>query len=328
MVLRGGSILFDVDGALVDSTAVVERSCRPEDRWRGSRSGARDSHQDTSAKSCSVRCQSAVGLAMAEDYRVVNRRAWSALNRLGQESTRPYGPEVFAQPRAWLDEEGWIPWRAVRKVLCLGAGGGQQGPLFASLGLDVTVVDISPAQLEVDRRVAEQRGLTIKTVEADMLDLSAFHGAGFDLVYQPISAQYVPDVPAVYRQVAQTLRDGGHYHVQHWNPVQMQVSEYQLWDGEAYRLVHPQASGEPVAWFHGADEADPDGAVSWNWIHPLGALIGGICRAGFVIVNFAESGYGDLRSPAGTQEHLAAFVPSFFSVLARLPSRQSRRGRR
>ena len=38
-----------------------------------------------------------------------------------------------------------------------------------------------------------------------MLDLSAFHGAGFDLVYQPISAQYVPDVPAVYRQAAQTF---------------------------------------------------------------------------------------------------------------------------
>jgi hypothetical protein len=30
MVLRGGSILFDIDGTLVDSTAVVERSWRPE----------------------------------------------------------------------------------------------------------------------------------------------------------------------------------------------------------------------------------------------------------------------------------------------------------
>jgi beta-phosphoglucomutase-like phosphatase (HAD superfamily) len=56
MVLRGGSILFDIDGTLVDSTEVVERSWRPEDRWCGSRSGARDSHQYTSAKSCSVRC--------------------------------------------------------------------------------------------------------------------------------------------------------------------------------------------------------------------------------------------------------------------------------
>jgi len=45
MVLRGGSILFDIDGTLVDSTAVVERSWRAEDRWRGSCGGARDSHQ-------------------------------------------------------------------------------------------------------------------------------------------------------------------------------------------------------------------------------------------------------------------------------------------
>ena len=95
-----------------------------------------------------------------------------------------------------------------RSVLCLAAGGGQQGPLFASLGLEVTVVDISPAQLETDREVAHRRGLAIETVEADMLDLSQLHGAGFDLVYQPVSALYVPDVPALDREVARTLRPG------------------------------------------------------------------------------------------------------------------------
>ncbi|MFZ0376436.1 MAG: class I SAM-dependent methyltransferase [Solirubrobacteraceae bacterium] len=254
---------------------------------------------------------------MTEDYLSVNRQAWSVFARRGEQSTRAYGDDVFAQPRACLDDEGWIPWREVRSVLCLAAGGGQQGPLFASLGLEVTVVDISPAQLETDREVAHRRGLAMETVEADMLDLSQLHGAGFDLVYQPVSALYVPDVPALYREVARTLRPGGYYHVQHWNPVQMQVAERRPWDGTAYRLVHPQGTGEPIAWDHGLDE-NGDAAVSWNWIHPLGSLIGGLCRAGFVLTRFAERGHGDLRRPPGTQQHLAGFVPSFFAVLAKL----------
>ena len=98
--------------------------------------------------------------------------------RRGEQSTRAYGDGVFAQPRACLDDEGWIPWPEVRSVLCLAAGGGQQGPLFASLGLEVTVVDISPAGLETDREVAHRRGLAMETVEADMLDLSQLHGQG------------------------------------------------------------------------------------------------------------------------------------------------------
>ena len=48
-----------------------------------------------------------------------------------------------------------------RRVLCLAAGGGRHGPLLAAAGADVTVVDLSPAMLEVDRRVAASRGLTL-----------------------------------------------------------------------------------------------------------------------------------------------------------------------
>ena len=233
----------------------------------------------------------------------------------------PADETAFASPRAWLDELGWIPWDEVRSVLCVASGGGQQGPLFASLGLSVTVTDIAPEQLDTDRAVAAERHLSLETVEADMLDLSALYDRQFDLAYQPISSLYAPDVSRLYREVFRTVRDGGYYHVEHWNPVQMQLSEYAPWDGEAYRLVHPQGTGEPLAWSHAVEGDDGEESVSWNYIHTLGALIGAVCAAGFMIRGFGERGHGDAGAEPGTIDHFATYVPSFFSIFAQKPSR-------
>lgn len=106
-------------------------------------------------------------------YRSVNRAGWDQLTVRGSHSSRAYGPEQFAHARQLLDPAGWFPWRSLRTVLCLAGGGGQQGPLFASLGYEVTVVDLSPEQLEQDRATARRHGLTLDCVEADMQDLSA-----------------------------------------------------------------------------------------------------------------------------------------------------------
>ena len=37
----------------------------------------------------------------------------------------------------------WFPTLRGRKVLCLASGGGQQGPILAALGAEVTVLDLS-----------------------------------------------------------------------------------------------------------------------------------------------------------------------------------------
>src|SRR5215831_14307169 len=103
------------------------------------------------------------------NYRYVNRLAWSKLVRQGNIFSRPYGPEEFAFAREWLDFGGWIPWEEISSVLCLAAGGGQQGPLFASLGCRVTVLDLSLAQLQLDCKVAKKYGFDIECIQGDML---------------------------------------------------------------------------------------------------------------------------------------------------------------
>lgn len=253
---------------------------------------------------------------MERSYIDVNREVWSYLAAHGCDSSQPYGPAEFANARHFLDGREWLPWQTMRSVLCLACGGGQQGPLFAALGYDVTVADFSRAQLERDREVSERHGLRIELVEADMLDLSQLHGRAFDLVYQAISACYIPDVRALYREIFRVLKPGGYYRVEHWNPTHLQLSEH-AWDGNAYRISRPFRSGEPIPWVDCNPQTGEPTPTCWHYMHSLQQLIGSLCDEQFAIVRFAEAGEANISAEPGTYLHLAAYLPSFYVLLAR-----------
>src|SRR5690348_1855580 len=101
-----------------------------------------------------------------------NRKAWDARVRRAARFTRPAADQEFQDPLATVDVTGWLgPSIAGRKVLCLAAGGGRHGALYAAAGARVTVVDISGEMLSLDRQVAAERGLELRTVETSMDDL-------------------------------------------------------------------------------------------------------------------------------------------------------------
>ena len=251
-------------------------------------------------------------------YLTINRDAWERLADAGCEWTIPVDAEALASAKTILDPAGWLPWDRMRRVLCLAAGGGQQAILFAHLGYDVTLVDLSPAQLDRDRTTAQRLGLRMKFVEADMQDLTALDESDFDLVYQPVSGVYVPDIRKVYHQVARCVRPDGIYRVAQWNPIYTQMPETQEWDGEAYRIVHPQAlQGKPIVQASRVVAGRQIPVTSLEFIHPLGDVIGGLGDAGFVIEHFSEPDSGDVNAPPASLAHLAAYVRPMFIMLAR-----------
>ena len=98
------------------------------------------------------------------------------------------GINMFLPPAEWLScIKG-------KKILCLAGAGGQQGPLFAAVGADVVVFDLSENMLEKDRQVAQREGLTLRIVQGNMCDLSVFDDEAFDIIVNPPSLMYVPDV--------------------------------------------------------------------------------------------------------------------------------------
>ncbi|MEO0529727.1 MAG: class I SAM-dependent methyltransferase, partial [Planctomycetota bacterium] len=116
-----------------------------------------------------------------------NRHAWNELAERGAALARPATDADFADPLAAIDPAGWLRRGlggdvAGKRVLCLAAGGGRQGPLHAAAGMDVTVVDVSEVMLERDRAVAQDRGYHLQLCRTSMDDLSEFAQGEFDAV--------------------------------------------------------------------------------------------------------------------------------------------------
>jgi SAM-dependent methyltransferase len=154
------------------------------------------------------------------DVRKINRDRWDKQVEFGNPWTIPASPEVIMAARKgkWsvlLTEKKSAPREWFPKdlhgvdILCLASGGGQQGPVLAAAGANVTVFDNSPRQLEQDRMVARREGLEVVTVEGDMRDLSAFSDGSFDLVFHPVSNVFCPEVRPVWKEAFRVLRPGG-----------------------------------------------------------------------------------------------------------------------
>lgn len=97
-----------------------------------------------------------------------------------------------------------------KDLLCHAWGGGQQSAMFALLGANVTVVDFSQGQLAADQEAAAYYGYEVRTIQADVRDLSCLDSESFDVVFGGASC-YVPSIREVYSEVARILRPGGLY---------------------------------------------------------------------------------------------------------------------
>ncbi|MCL2519288.1 MAG: class I SAM-dependent methyltransferase [Oscillospiraceae bacterium] len=156
-----------------------------------------------------------------------------------------------------------------KKVLCLASGGGQQSAVFALLGADVTVADLSQKQLNVDITAANHYGYKIKTVQCDMNDLSVFDAETFDIVYQPVSIVFVPDVLPVYKEVYRVLKSGGIYSVGHINPATYPAdldNGIDGWDGIGYRIASPYIGG-PLRVDENGNENMTTGEIDGEYRH-------------------------------------------------------------
>jgi ubiquinone/menaquinone biosynthesis C-methylase UbiE len=106
--------------------------------------------------------------------------------------------------------ESWFPTSLEGlRILCLASGGGQQGPVLAAAGAEVTVTDISKKQLEQDEFVAKRDELDLKTIQCDMADLSRFADEAFDMVVNPVSNLFVQDVRPVWKEIYRVLKYKG-----------------------------------------------------------------------------------------------------------------------
>ena len=252
-----------------------------------------------------------------------NRERWNALAEAHALFTRPALNLDASSARQKLDPEGWFGEIAGKHVLCLASGGGQQSAAFALIGAEVTVFDLSEAQLQRDREVAAHYHVSIETVQGDMRDLSYFVEDTFDIVWHPYSLNFVPDVHVVFREVARVLQRNGVYHLHCANPFFTGLVP-QDWNGHGYVLKHPYIDGAEVIyadqnWVY-PDSKRPDKQIPspHEYRHTLSTLINGLLEQGFVIRHFLDNLdlVPNLQAEPGTWDHFVAFAPPWFALWA------------
>lgn len=250
---------------------------------------------------------------MYDPIREQNKRAWDALVAKKQCFTRPADDDEVHDPLGTVDKAGWLGGDVRgKRLLCLAAGGGSQSILYAAAGAEVTVVDISPAMLALDRTAAAERGLQVRTIEASMDDLAALADTTFDIVIHPVSTCYVPEVRPVFREVARVTVPGGLYISQHKTPQNLQAEQGPAARG--YELTEPYYRNGPLPPVIGSRLRE-EGTL--EFLHRWEELIGGICRAGFVIEDLLEPLHAKPDAPRGDFAHRAAFIAPYVRVKAR-----------
>ena len=154
-----------------------------------------------------------------------NKDRWEELAKANVQFSRPLLGLDSSQARKLIDPHGYVGDVAGKDVLCLASGGGQQSAAFGLLGANVTVLDLSETQLKRDRETAEHHGISIRTEQGDMRDLSRFADRSFDVVYHPWSISFVPDVANVLSEVGRVSRSGGIYYLGCANPFTIAVDD-------------------------------------------------------------------------------------------------------
>ncbi len=228
-----------------------------------------------------------------------NRAAWDNQVTLDNEWTRPVTSEVIARARDGDWSVVLIGYEPVPRdwfpadlhgvdVLCLASGGGQQAPVLAAAGADVTVFDNSPKQLEQDRSVAERDGLTLRTMLGDMGDLSAFGDESFDLIFHPVSNLFCPEITPVWRECYRVLRRGGSLLAGFMNP-DIYIFDREAEDERKELIARHSLPYTDLTHLTPDERARFIGDAPLEYSHSLVEQIGGQLAAGFVLTDFAEA---------------------------------------
>ena len=221
-----------------------------------------------------------------------NAAAWDRLAKAHDALASPACDEAFTDPRNWLGTGGpadrpWLP-SSLRglEVLCLAAGGGKHGPIYAAAGASVTVVDLSASMLDLDRQVARERKLHLELIQSSMDELTMLKNDYFDLVIHPVSSCYLPTLKQVFSEIVRVCRPGGLYMSQHKSPRSLQSSLQPNLNGR-YELLFPECqSADNSGALPPAPPSRLREAGTDEFVHSLTDILGGICRAGFSIEDF------------------------------------------
>lgn len=170
-----------------------------------------------------------------------------------------------------------------KKVLVLCGAGGQQTPLLSAYGASVTSLDISPGQIEQDRKALEKYSLKGDLLVGSALSIP-FEDDSFDAVVNPISLNFIDDIEKVYSEVERVLRKGGYFMMGIANPAIYLFDEKKQERKLIVKYTLPFSSNTSLSRKEREKRIKKGDTLEFS--HTLESIITPILRKGFVLVDF------------------------------------------
>ena len=249
-------------------------------------------------------------------YLEYNQRRW---NEVSRKKANPYtipishedyvkqkdGPIQVVLTVGKTVPEEWFERAPGKKLLGLACGGGQQGPILASRGYDVTIMDYSQYQLEADRMVAEREGISIRTVLSDMTQIFPFEDESFDIIFCPVSNVYIEELDTMWKESYRVLRKGGLLMVGYMNPWIYMFDDDVVWDhpDQELRLMFSLPFNSREMEEAGRVTIHPE--YGYEFSHTWEEQIRGQLKQGFAMLDFYESKNPENRLTAYANDYLA-----------------------
>jgi len=251
-----------------------------------------------------------------------NKAAWDhSVDSGNNPYAQAVSPEVIAATRAgnwslYLSDikpvpNDWFPPLTGLRVLCLAAGGGQQAPVLAALGAQVTLLDASTRQLQQDRYVAKRDQLVIRLVEGDMTSLTCFKENSFELIINPPSTLFVPQLDPIWRESHRILQPDGVLMTGFMNPDEFIFDSEAIDSRGEFVVKYPLPYKEHETLSEDALAQRVQEREMFHFSHSMEAQLGGLIRAGFVIDGFYED-----RRPEEDGNPVSKYMPSYYVVRA------------
>ncbi|WP_188895839.1 class I SAM-dependent methyltransferase [Microlunatus endophyticus] len=187
---------------------------------------------------------------------------------------------------------------------------------LARSGATVTGVDFSTESLRIARRLSTRTTINATFVESDVLDAAATLGRRYDLVFTSRGVlMWLGDLDRWARNCVDLIRPGGRFYLLDIHPLAMALEPFP----GGYRLASTYfGGGEPSVTSEDRSYAVRDVGLTnqetHEWIHPVGAVVTALAKAGLVI-DFLREHPGDDHTPttlsSDSHDHL---LPALFSV--------------
>ncbi|MCB1206860.1 MAG: class I SAM-dependent methyltransferase [Verrucomicrobiae bacterium] len=235
-----------------------------------------------------------------------NRNAWNLQSLEGCRWSTPYPDEVIeaakggdwsviltpnkAVPAEWFPS---YPDLKGLRILALASGGGQQVPVFAAAGAEVTSFDASDVQLEKDEETCARFGLKVTTVQGDMADLSEFKAGAFDLVFNPVSNVFAESLEPIWRECHRVLRPGGRLLCGFMNPAFYLFDHEWLEETGEPRVIHRLPYSDLESMDEETLSEQLEAQLSVEYSHSWEEQLGGQCAAGLAITGFYEDDWDE-----------------------------------